>query len=185
MIRWRQQGYHDDLSFHPVSRRCKLDKCAWSNSAQYCFWFLIFSRCGTIIYDLGNTNNLVSMVTQTASFCFRRCFIPWSSFSSHKPHTKAKGRGENTKNRDRKKRNGKKFSEIQRHAKKLIEISVGSEIHNATPGTSRDSSSDESDIDQPISASKTKLALPDSSSESSDEESKFQGRGYRVLLIRR
>ena len=93
MIRWRQQGYHDDLSFHPVSRRCKVDKCAWSSSAQYCFWFLIFSRCGTIIYDLGNTNNLVSMVTQTASFCFRRCFIPWSSFSSHKPHTKAKGRG--------------------------------------------------------------------------------------------
>ena len=56
-----------------------------------------------------------------------------------------------------------------------MEISVGSEIHNATPGTWRDSSSDESDIDQPISASKTKLALPDSSSESSDEESKFQG----------
>ena len=137
--------------------------------------FLIFSRCGTITYDLGNTNNLVSMVTQTASFCFRRCFIPWSSFSSHKPHTKAKGRGGNTKNRYRKKRKGKKFSEIQRHAKKLIEISVGGEIHNATPGTSRDSSSDESDIDQPISASKTKLALPDSSSESSDEESKFQG----------
>ena len=125
MIRWRQQGYHDDLSFHTVSRRCKVDKCAWSSSGQYCFWFLIFSRWGTIIYDLGNTNNLVSMVTQTASFCFRRCFIPWSSFSSHKPHTKAKGRGENTKNRDRKKRKGKKFSEIQRHAKKLIEISVG------------------------------------------------------------
>lgn len=109
MIRWRQQGYHDDLSFHPVSRMCKVDKCAWSSSAQNCFWFLIFSRCGTIIYDLGNTNNLVSMVTQTTSFCFRRCFIPWCSFSSHKPHTKAKGRGENTKNRDRKKRKGKKI----------------------------------------------------------------------------
>lgn len=63
---------------------------------------------------------------------------------------------------------------------KVKKTSVGSEIDDATPGTSRDSSSESA---QPISASRTKLALPDSSSESSDEESdsEFQGQGYRLI----
>lgn len=63
--------------------------------------------------------------------------------------------GGKTKNWYRKKRKGKKFPKIQRYAKKLIETSVGGEIDNATPGIWRDSSSDESDIDQPIRSNET------------------------------
>lgn len=88
--------------------------------------------------------------------------------------------GKKTKNRYRKKRKGQPFSGTQRHAKKFKETSIGSESDDSTPGTSRDSSSE---LSQPISASRTKLALPDSSSESSDEQSdsEFQGQGYRLI----
>ena len=64
--------------------------------------------------------------------------------------------GQKTKNKYRKKRKGKGFSGIQRHAKKLKETAVSSEIDDATPGTSQSpySSSSESDTDHPISASR-------------------------------
>ena len=65
----------------------------------------------------------------------------------------------------RKKRKGKAFSGIERHAKKLKEASVTSEINDATPGTSSDSSS-ESDTDQLISASRSKMSLSDSDTSS-------------------
>ena len=88
--------------------------------------------------------------------------------------------GKKTKNRYRKKRKGQPFSGTQRHAKKFKETSIGSESDDSMPGTSRDSSSE---LAQPISASRSKLALPDSSSESSDEQSdsEFQGQGYRLI----
>jgi len=90
--------------------------------------------------------------------------------------------GKKTKNRFREKRIGQPFSGIQRHAKKLKETSIGSKINDATPGTSRDSSSE---LAQPISASRMKLALPDSLSQSSDEQrdSGFQGQGYRLIHL--
>ena len=74
--------------------------------------------------------------------------------------------GKKTKNIYRKKRKGKAFSGIQRHAKKL-KASVTSEIDDATPGTSCDSSS-ESDTDQPIIPSRSKMSLPDSDASSDD-----------------
>ena len=87
--------------------------------------------------------------------------------------------GKKTKNRYRKKRKGQPFSGIQRHAKKFKETSIGSESDDSTLAALRDSSSE---LAQPISVSRTKLALPDSSSESSDEQSdsEFQGQGYRL-----
>ena len=89
--------------------------------------------------------------------------------------------GKKTKNVYRKKRKGKAFSGKQRHAKKLKEAFVMSEINDATPGTSNDSSS-ESDTDQPISASRSKMSLPvsDASSDGS-KESDFEGQGYRLI----
>ena len=90
--------------------------------------------------------------------------------------------GKKTKNTYRKKRKGKAFSGIQRHAKKLKETAVSSEIDDATPGTSPDSSSSESDTDHPISASRSKMSLPDSDASSENsKESDFQGQGYRLI----
>ena len=63
----------------------------------------------------------------------------------------------------------------------MKETFVGNKIDDPTPGTSHDSSLSESDIHQPINASRTKLILPDSLSEISDEESDFQGQGYRLI----
>lgn len=89
--------------------------------------------------------------------------------------------GKKTKNIYRKKRKGKAFSGIQRHAKRLKEASVTSEIDDATPGTSRDSSA-ESDTDQPISGSRWKMSLPDSDASSDgSKESNFQEQGYRLI----
>ena len=63
----------------------------------------------------------------------------------------------------------------------MKEAFVTSEINDATPGTSNDSSS-ESDTDQPISASRSKMSLPDSDASSEgSKESDFEGQGYRLI----
>ena len=67
--------------------------------------------------------------------------------------------GKKTKNTYRKKKKGKGFSGIQRHAKKLKETAVSSEIDDATPGTSPDSSSSESDTHYYITTLLTLLTL--------------------------
>ena len=113
-----------------------------------------------LFYSLKPQGNYVwSYMTQTSLLNYNvlRSNRQWHSeilslvvafFSLERP-------GGKTKNWYRKKRKGKKFPKIQRYAKKLIETSVGGEIDNATPGIWRDSSSDESDIDQPIRSNET------------------------------
>ena len=82
------------------------------------------------------------------------------------------------------KRGKVKDSQEFRDTKKLKETAVSSEIDDATPGTLRspDSSSAKSDTDHPISASRSKMSLPDSDASSeSSKESDFQGQGYRII----
>jgi len=97
--------------------------------------------------------------------------------------------GTKKKNVYRKKRKGKPFSGVQKQAKRVTKTT---EIADPTPSTSRDCFDSESEMEEPISASRKKMKLESSRSdsffespESEDEKDAFQGQGYRLIDLNR
>lgn len=79
------------------------------------------------------------------------------------------GRNQEKKNVYRKKRKGKQFSGVQKQAKRVTKTT---EIADPTPSTSRDCFDSESEMEEPISASRKKMKLESSPSDPESEDEK-------------
>ena len=94
--------------------------------------------------------------------------------------------GKKKKNVYRKKRKGKPFAGVQRHAKKAKKTPPdGSGVPKTTP---REQPSSDSELDQSPSASRLKMkpeVTSDSDSECFDDETACQGEGYRLIDLKK
>ena len=84
----------------------------------------------------------------------------------------------------RKKRKGKPFKGVQRHAKKAKKTPP---VNSETPGVSPEQPSSGDEHDQSFSASRSKIKPEDCSSDSSEfssEETMYQVEGYRLIDLK-